>query len=253
MAAATRPLPGQVQLQLAHVGHVDTADGRLEVCCQRLVLSDLVQPDDIVRLLLFTPAGQLVASYPISWADTALWCEGGKVYFPRMIFVAGIPPDEALANTRSGEDEGLESLLGNVLDFSRGISRVTLRRERRYGSSGDLADTTPPNPNGTPGAAPDAPALISVGQPWAAAARATLASGCSFANLSGLEWGWPAPQGFLIELPGGAALYVFRDVNAPRVDGIQWVEHAREAKLNRRYRHLDRFDLRSIPTTRPSP
>jgi hypothetical protein len=137
MNAAVAPKAGLQQTQLAHVGHIETADGRYEVCVQRLVVTGMLAPRGQKWLRLFTSDGRLAHTYPLSNADPA-WCEGGRIYLFGFGNVAGIPV-EALLVGRFAADE---LPTGNVLDFSRGVANAVMVREKRYGSSGGLDDLT---------------------------------------------------------------------------------------------------------------
>lgn len=135
MNAALAPKSGLQQTQLAHIGHIDTADGRYEVCVQRLVITGMLAPRGQAWLHLFTANGQLAQSYSLSSA-VPLWSEGGKVYLFGFGNIGGIPADPKLA-ARFAKDE---LPTGNVLDFSRGIASAVIVREKRYGSSGGIED-----------------------------------------------------------------------------------------------------------------
>lgn len=133
MSAAVKPKAGLQQTQLAHIGHIDTADGRYEVCVQRLVLTGMLAPRGQRWLLLFTPDGQVVRAYSLSDAEP-LWCEGGRIYLFGMGSVPGISVPPELAAQFAAD--GLPT--GNVLDFLRGLDHARLVREKRYGSSGGI-------------------------------------------------------------------------------------------------------------------
>jgi hypothetical protein len=131
MNAAVKPGKGLQQTQLAHIGHINTADGRFEVAIQRLVLTGMLAPRGQTRLVLLTPNGTLADQfwYPC-FECTPLWCEGGRIYLFGFAYVPGIPIDpEIAAQFRD------EVATGNVIDFSEGLDRAVLRRESRYGSS----------------------------------------------------------------------------------------------------------------------
>jgi len=137
MISAANPDTGLQQTQLAHIGHVDTAEGRFEVAVQRLVLTGMLAPRGQMNLLLFTSDGKLAHrfSYPC-FQNEPLWCDGGRVYLFGSAFVPGIPLDPQFAS----ELGSAEMMTGNVIDFSNGIANAVLRRETRYGSSGGIED-----------------------------------------------------------------------------------------------------------------
>lgn len=137
MSQAAAPVDGLQQTQLAHIGHVDTVDGRFEVCFQRLVHTGMLAPRGQAKLLLFTQSGDLAASF--SYPDCVhipLWCESGQIYLFGFAHVPGVlvdPAIEALAAIDA-------SPTGNVIDFSNGVQRATLTRKKAYGSSGGVED-----------------------------------------------------------------------------------------------------------------
>lgn len=135
MNAAVKPEDGLQQTQLAHIGHLDTADGRYEVALQRIVREGMLAPRGQRHLRLFTEDGRLVATYSLSGAEP-LWCEGGKLYLFGFGHIAGIPVDPQLASRFAND----ELPTGNVVDFSRGIKHGVMLRETRYGSSGGVED-----------------------------------------------------------------------------------------------------------------
>jgi hypothetical protein len=141
MNAAVEPGEGFQQTQLAHIGHVDTAEGRYEVAVQRLVLTGMLAPRGQRNLRLFTKGGYLVATYSLSNAEP-LWCEGGKLYLFGFGYIAGVPVDSQIAS-RFADDE---LPTGNVVDFSQGIAKAVLKRETRYGSSGGIEDVAAVRP-----------------------------------------------------------------------------------------------------------
>jgi hypothetical protein len=136
MSAAVVSESGLQQVQLAHIGHIDTADGRYEVCIQQLVTTGMLAPRGQTLLRLFTSGGRLAHTYSLANADP-LWCEGGRIYLAGFGYVAGIPVEAGLA-ARFAQDE---LPTGNVLDFSRGAASAVMVRERRYGSSGGIEDS----------------------------------------------------------------------------------------------------------------
>ena len=138
MSAAVQPGPGLQQTQLAHIGHVDTADGRYEVCVQHLVITGMLAPHGQTHLLLFNADGRLVHDYDYPFPECPpLWCEGGKIYLFGFACL-GIPIDPPLAASFPSD----ELPTGNVIDFSRGIANAVVTRETRYGSSGGIEDVS---------------------------------------------------------------------------------------------------------------
>jgi hypothetical protein len=135
MNAAVAPPAGLQQTQFAHIGHVDTIDGRYEVAVQRLVCTGMLAPRGQRQMHLFSADGGLAASFSLQSAEP-LWCEGGRIYLFGMGNVAGIPVDPRF----EAEFEEDEMPTGNVLDFSYGIAAAVMRREKRYGSSGGVED-----------------------------------------------------------------------------------------------------------------
>jgi hypothetical protein len=135
MNAAVTPGDGLQQTQLAHIGHVDTADGRYEVAVQRLVLTGMLAPRGQQHLRLFTLDGRLVATYSLMNAEP-LWCEGGKLYLFGFGHIAGVPVDPELLSRFAAD----ELPTGNVVDFSNGVVKAVLKRQPRYGSSGGIED-----------------------------------------------------------------------------------------------------------------
>jgi hypothetical protein len=138
MNSAAKPGAGLQQTQLAHIGHIDTSEGRFQVAVQRLVLTGMLAPRGQTRLLLFTPDGKRLAeqfAYPCFQSEP-LWCEGGKVYLFGFAYVPGIPIDPQIASRFASD----EVATGNVIDFSRGVSNAVMRRETRYGSSAGVED-----------------------------------------------------------------------------------------------------------------
>lgn len=142
MSRAAHPGDGLQQTQLAHLGHVETVDGRFEVCFQRLVLEGMLAPRGQSKLLLFTAQGDLDRSYDYpDFEHDPLWCEAGRVYLRGFTHVPGIPIDPSLASHFSPD----ELPTGNVIDFSQAPGRAMLTREKRYGSSGGIDDEVWPS------------------------------------------------------------------------------------------------------------
>lgn len=136
MSAAARPGPGLQQTQLAHIGHIDTVEGRYEVCIQHLVITGMLAPHGQTHLMLFGADGRLLQDYSYPFSENEpLWCEGGKIYLSGFACL-GIPVDPALAASFPTD----ELPTGNVIDFSRGIANAVVTRETRYGSSGGIED-----------------------------------------------------------------------------------------------------------------
>ena len=135
MTYAARPDDGVQQTQLAHIGHIDTRDGRFEVCVQLLVLKGMLAPRGLRNLLLFSSSGELSKTYS-AMNCTPLWCEGGRIYLSGSGWVPGIPIDPAIAGRFASD----EMPSGNVIDFSDGLEHAIVTREKRYGSSGGIED-----------------------------------------------------------------------------------------------------------------
>jgi hypothetical protein len=137
MSAAVKPDEGLQQTQLAHIGHVETSEGRFEVAVQHLVLTGMLAPRGQTHLLLFTPDGELAHQYWYPcFQNEPLWCEGSKLYLAGFAYVPGVPIDPRIASRFASD----ELATGNVIDFSGGIDKAVLRRETRYGSSGGIED-----------------------------------------------------------------------------------------------------------------
>ena len=139
MSRAVTPAPSDAlqQTQLAHIGHVQTAEGRYEIAYQRIVIKGMLAPRGQQHLHVFLPDGTLVRSYSFFSAEP-LWCEGAKLYlFGCIVNSGGIPFDSRLeveAATMNGAPSG------NVIDFSGGLDHAIVRWEFRYGSSGGIED-----------------------------------------------------------------------------------------------------------------
>jgi hypothetical protein len=137
MNRAAQPEQGLQQTQLAHIGHIETTDGRFEVCFQRLVVTGMLAPRGQSRLLIFSKNGYLVRSFDFpSFQNPPLWCDSGRVYLFGNTHIPGLAIDPAIADRFTSE----EVLTGNVIDFSRGIDHAILTREKMYGSSGGIED-----------------------------------------------------------------------------------------------------------------
>ena len=143
MNAAVKPGAGLQQTQLAHIGHVDTSEGRFEVAVQHLVLTGMLAPRGQTHLVLFTPDGKLAKRfwYPC-FQNEPLWCEGGKLYLAGFAYVPGVPVDPLIVSRFASD----EVATANVIDFSDGIANAVLRRETRYGSSGGIEDVAAVRP-----------------------------------------------------------------------------------------------------------
>ena len=137
MSTAVKPGDGLQQTRLAHIGHVDTSEGRFEVAVQHLVLTGMLAPRGQTHLLLFAADGKLAHRYWYPcFQNEPLWCEGGKLYLAGFAHVPGIPIDPQIASHFVSD----ELATGNVIDFSNGVSNTVMRRETRYGSSGGIED-----------------------------------------------------------------------------------------------------------------
>jgi hypothetical protein len=132
---AARPASDGVhQTRLAAIGEIQTPEGRFYVAQQSLVLTGMLAPRGMSKLLLFDMRRRLVASYDILSA-VPLWCEGPRIYLGGHGLVHKVPVDPRIMALYPDSAEG-----GNVMDFSRGIHEPFITREKRYGSSGGIED-----------------------------------------------------------------------------------------------------------------
>jgi hypothetical protein len=128
MNTAAKPREGLQQAQFAHIGHIDTADGRYEVAVQRLILTGMLAPrGEPPNLLLFSPDGRLVKSFDAEYSNPAepLSCKGGKIYLNTFGRFNDIPIDPCILV--KFVDTGTAT--GNVIDFSQGIAKAVMLRE----------------------------------------------------------------------------------------------------------------------------
>lgn len=134
-SAALVPGDGLQQMQLAHIGHIETSEGRYEVFVQRLVVTGMLAPRGQRHLHLLKADGRVAASYRIPDAEP-LWCEAGKIYLFGLSHIPGISVDPVRLSQLPPD----ALYTGNVIDLSQGIDHAVLRRENRYGSSGGIED-----------------------------------------------------------------------------------------------------------------
>lgn len=132
---AARPASdGVSQTRLAVIGEIQTPEGRFHVAVQSLVLTGMLAPRGMSKLLLFDTRRRLVVSYDIISA-VPLWCEGPRIYLWGHGLVRNVPVDPRIMAMYPASAEG-----GNVMDFSRGVHEPFITREKRYGSSGGIED-----------------------------------------------------------------------------------------------------------------
>lgn len=135
LCEAVEPAVGQRRTQLAHLGYIDTADGRFEVVVQRTVPISAASPKGgDSELLLVDRRCKIVWRHPFSYGEP-LWCERGKIYWCGSTNI-GLPIDPGLA---AQFPPGARPR-GNVLDFDDGIAHAFVTEELRYGSIGGLVD-----------------------------------------------------------------------------------------------------------------
>jgi hypothetical protein len=124
---------GLQQTQFAQIGQVQTPEGLYHVAVQHLVLTGMPSPRGQSNLLLFDNKGELVASYSII-SGRPLWCEGSRIYcWGTNALLSQIPRDPKITKMYPNSAAG-----GNVIDFSKGIHKPTITREKKYGSSGGI-------------------------------------------------------------------------------------------------------------------
>lgn len=152
MEKAARPDEGIQQTQFACIGEIVTKQGTYYVAVQRRILTGMMAPRGIAsRLLIFDRQANIVAAYEPLMATPAepLWCEGSRVYLHGYgsFLVAGtfrpVRTDPRISANRGNFRFGSpypDSQTGNVLDFNHGPDDPVLTREKRYGSSGGIAD-----------------------------------------------------------------------------------------------------------------
>jgi hypothetical protein len=132
---AARPASdGVCQTRLAVIGQIETPEGRFHVAAQSLVLTGMLAPRGMSKLLLFDTRRRLVASYDMISA-VPLWCEGPRIYLWGHGLVRNVPVDPCIVAMYPDSAEG-----GNVMDFARGVHEPFITREKRYGSSGGIED-----------------------------------------------------------------------------------------------------------------
>ena len=126
---------GHQQTQLAIIGEIRVPEGKHVVATQRIVTKGMLAPRGQSRLLLFSSDGNLAANLGIISGEP-LWCEGSRIYLAgKNGLLRGVPVDPRITEMYPGSAEG-----GNVIDFSKGISKPLITRERKYGSSGGIED-----------------------------------------------------------------------------------------------------------------
>ena len=125
---------GVRQTRLAVIGEIQTSEGRFYVAHQSLVLTGMLAPRGLSKLLLFDQRRRLVVSYD-NISAVPLWCEGPRIYLWGHGLVRNVPVDPRIRSMYPDSAEG-----GNVMDFSRGIYQPFITREMRYGSSGGIED-----------------------------------------------------------------------------------------------------------------
>lgn len=136
LSVAAKPSSeGLQQTQFALIGQVVTHEGKFHVALQRLVLTSMLAPRGQAKLLLFNAKRGLVASYSLLRAYP-LWCEGSRIYLGGEGFTYGEIPMDPRVTALDPES----ALGGNVIDFSHGIHKPFMTREKKYGSSGGIED-----------------------------------------------------------------------------------------------------------------
>lgn len=138
MERVAAPPEGVQQTQFAYIGDITTEQGTYHIATQRRILTGMLAPRGLPpRLLLFDTKGQLAAAYRCG-VDGAepLWCQGSRVY----LFGYGSFPGAETDSRLLGLSGDGSPPTGNVLDFARGPTLPLLTREKRYGSSGGIAD-----------------------------------------------------------------------------------------------------------------
>jgi hypothetical protein len=135
LSEAIEPASGRRRTQLAHLGHIDTADGRFEVVVQRSVPVSAASPHGSdSELLLIDHRLRVAWRQPYS-RGTPAWCERGKIYMLGSSDI-GLPIDPGLA----AQFPASVAPRGNVLDFDDGIHGAFMTEELRYASNGGLDD-----------------------------------------------------------------------------------------------------------------
>lgn len=125
---ASKPGERVLQVQLAHVGHIDTPDGRFEVAVEFNVLKGMLSARGVKKILLFSPDGT-VAQW--MYSDTEpMWCKGSRIYLDNYLGLdVRIDP---VIQARHGEDS-MPS--GNVLDFSAGLDDPLLTEDHSFAAA----------------------------------------------------------------------------------------------------------------------
>lgn len=135
LTEAIEPASGRRRTQLAHLGHIETADGRFEVVVQKTVPNSATTPRGAdSELFLIDRRFQVAWSCPFSDGQP-LWCERGKIYWHGSTNI-GLPIDPGLA----AQFPSGVTPRGNVLDFDDGIEHAFITEELRYGSIGGVVD-----------------------------------------------------------------------------------------------------------------
>jgi hypothetical protein len=136
LSEAVEPSAGRRRTQLAHVGYIDTADGRFEVVVQTTVPAGATTPrDGDSELLLIDSQFQVAWRRAFSDGKPA-WCERGKIYWHGSTDI--LPIDSGLA----AQFPAGVTPQGNVLDFDDGIDRAFITEELRYASIGGIDDAS---------------------------------------------------------------------------------------------------------------
>jgi len=125
---------GQQQTQLAIIGEIQAPEGKHLVATQRIVTEGMLAPRGQLRLLLFNLDGKIAADYGIIDGEP-LWCEKSRIYVAGNGLLRGVAVDPRITEMYPESAEG-----GNVFDFSKGVSKPLITRERKYGSSGGIED-----------------------------------------------------------------------------------------------------------------
>jgi len=129
---------GVLRTRFAHIGEIEVEGEVYQVAVDRRVLTGMLMPrGQGERLLVFDRELKLVHVLRLYWKGEPLWCEGSKVYLFGMGGAYGVDIDPRLAERMSPEEE---MVMGNVIDFSRGVHKPVLTREKKYGSSGGIED-----------------------------------------------------------------------------------------------------------------
>ena len=126
MREATKPEEGLTQVQFAHVGRIDTPDGRFEVALEFVLLEGMLSAHGHKDILLFSSEGT-VAKRIYSTHNEPLWCEGSRICLDHPLGI-DIRIDPVIL--AACPEDGMPT--GNVIDFSDGIEDPLLTDDHEF-------------------------------------------------------------------------------------------------------------------------